>query len=64
MQLCVMKRTILGRILSFDRILSDILLVKLTLLEVKVVKHYFLKITSSFLGQKGTFGHFWIFWPF
>jgi hypothetical protein len=31
MQLCVMKRTIPRRILSFDRMLSDILLLKLTL---------------------------------
>jgi hypothetical protein len=41
MQVCVMKRTIVGRILIFARTLSDILLLKLTLLEVIVVKHYF-----------------------
>jgi hypothetical protein len=58
MQLCVMIRTILGRILSFDRILSDILLLKFTLLEVKVVKHYFyyfFKIKSRFFLSKRYF---------
>jgi hypothetical protein len=39
--LCVMKKTILGRILSFARTLSDILLLKFTLFEVILEKTSF-----------------------
>jgi hypothetical protein len=67
MQLCVMKRTIPRRILSFDRMLSDILLLKLTLKSKSSItlflqpfedKIEFFKVKKALLGTFGIFGLF------